>query len=264
VPPPRAAACSRAHRAAARHGRSERRPGLPGPLSGQARPPRPPLNPAARVRQRPPMPNAPSVASPASRPPGPSVEPSPVRQPPGPSPVSVVRVARPARPGFPTPPPEVGGDGRVRMDGGRHQTAGHRTGGQQTADRRTLWTTTPGDQTPDGWTAGSRTPKRDGWTAPAGHTGDRRPWRGCWRCRPRRRRPTARSWLDAPPGRRRLGKQPPGPLSSKDSKGTHAATDGPGPRRDRQLPAVTTVRTAVPCTLLISRDAALGVAPVPG
>jgi hypothetical protein len=35
-------------------------------------------------------------------------------------------------------------------------------GGQQTADRRTLWTTTPGDRTPDGWTARSRTPET-GW-----------------------------------------------------------------------------------------------------
>src|SRR4029453_9876534 len=74
------------------------------------------------------------------------------------------------------------------MDGGRPQTAGHRTGGkqtgehrtggQQTVDRRTLWTTTLGDRTPDGWTAGSRTPEPDGWTPPAGHrlldTGDRR------------------------------------------------------------------------------------------
>jgi hypothetical protein len=62
---------------------------------------------------------------------------------------------------------------RTRPDGrGRHQTAGHRmggqrtaghrTGGQQTADRRTLWTTTPGDRTPDGWTARSRTPET-GW-----------------------------------------------------------------------------------------------------
>jgi hypothetical protein len=138
----------------------------------------------------------------------------------------------------------MGGDGRVRTDEGRHQTAGHRTdghrtaghrtaghrtaghrtaghrtGGQQPSDRRTLWTTTPGDRTPDGWTAGSRTPRPDGWTPPAGH---RRPtpWRACWPGRPWRRRLSARSRLDAPPGRRRPGEQPPGPLSSKDAGGT--------------------------------------------
>ena len=100
-------------------------------------------------------------------------------------------------------------------------------GGQQTADRRTLWTTTPADRTPDGRTAGSRTPKPDGWTP---HAGQRRPmpWRGCWPCRPRRRRPSSRYWLDAAAGRRRLGEQPPGPLSSKDAEDTHAATDGSG------------------------------------
>jgi hypothetical protein len=52
--PPRAAACSRAHSAAARDGRSARRPGLPGSLRGQARPPRARTNPTARVRHRPP------------------------------------------------------------------------------------------------------------------------------------------------------------------------------------------------------------------
>jgi hypothetical protein len=76
----------------------------------------------------------------------------------------VVTVARPPRPGSQRHRLSMGGDGRVRTDGGRHQTAGHRTSGQQTAERRTRWRTTPGDQTPDGWTAGSRTPKRDGWT----------------------------------------------------------------------------------------------------
>ena len=39
-------------------------------------------------------------------------------------------------------------------------------------------------------------------------------------------------------GRRRLGEQPPGPLSSKDAEGIHAAADGPGHRRDRQLQVV--------------------------
>jgi hypothetical protein len=128
----------------------------------------------------------------------------------------------------PTPPPEHGRR-RTRPDGrGRHQTAGHRTGGQQPAGRRTRWTTTPGDRTPDGWTAGSRTPMPDGWTPPAGH---RRPtpWRACWPCRSRRPRPTWRYRLEAPAGKPSSGEQQPGPLSSKDAEGTHAAMDGAWP-----------------------------------
>jgi hypothetical protein len=100
-------------------------------LSGQARPPRPAPNPAARSASDLPPANAASAASPASRPPGPSIEPSTARQPQEPPPVPVVTVAR--------PPPEVEGDGRVRTDG---------------------WTLdgwTPDGWTLDGWTA-------DGWT----------------------------------------------------------------------------------------------------
>jgi hypothetical protein len=174
-------------------------------LSGQAQPPRPAPNPAARVRHRPP-PDQRDFGSVARVPASSTVDrvvdgPAAI----GPPPVPVVTVARPARPG-PNATLSMGGDGPVRTDGGRPQTAGHRTGGQQTAgqrtagrwmgqqtaDRRTLWTMTPGDRTPDGWTAGSRTPIPDGWTPPAGH---RRPtpWLACWQCRPRRRRPTSRS-----------------------------------------------------------------------
>ena len=54
VPPARAAACSRAHRAAARDGRPDTAAWPAWSLSGQARPPRPPPNPAARVRHPPP------------------------------------------------------------------------------------------------------------------------------------------------------------------------------------------------------------------
>jgi hypothetical protein len=169
------------------------------------------------------------------------VEPSTARQPQGPPPVPMVRVARPPRPG--PHRHRLSERRRTRPDRrGRHQTAGHRTeghrtaghrtAGQQPSDRRTLWTTTSGDRTPDGWAAGSRTPRPDGWTPPAGH---RRPtpWPACWQGRPRRRRLSSRYRLDAPLGRRRLGQQPPGPLSSKDAGGTHAATDGSGHRRDR-------------------------------
>jgi hypothetical protein len=137
--------------------------------------------------------NATWAASPASRPPRPSLEPSTARQPPGPPPVLVVRVARSPRPG-PNATAWVGGDGRVRTGGGRHQTAGQRTAGQRTAGR---WM--GGQQTTDRRTSGRppqvtghRTagqpdpghPRPDRWTPPAGH---RRPtpWRACWQGRPR-------------------------------------------------------------------------------
>jgi hypothetical protein len=214
----------RAHRAAARDGL--RAPAWPAwSLRGQARPPRPAPNPAAGSATDPPdqrdLGSVARVSASAT-----VVEPSTARQLQGPPPVPVVRVARPPRPGPQRHRLSMGGDGRVRTDEGGHRTAGHRTAGHRTAghrtagqqpsERRTLWTTTPGDRTPDGWTAGSRTPNPDGWTPPAGH---RRPtpWRACWPGRPRRPRPTPRERLDAPLGRRRLGEQPPGPLRSKDA-----------------------------------------------
>jgi hypothetical protein len=132
-------------------------------LSGQARPPPAPNRRPGSASHLQPT-NATWAVSPASQPPRPSTEPSTARQPQEPPPVPVVTVARPPRPGSQRHRLSMGGDGRVRTDGGRHQTAGHRRGGQQPAERRTRWRTTPGDQTPDGWTAGSRTPKRDGWT----------------------------------------------------------------------------------------------------
>jgi hypothetical protein len=199
-----AAACSRAHRAAARDGRSARRPGLPGRSAGKRgrRGPHPTRRPGSATDL--PLTNATWAASPAYR---------------------------PSRPGFPTPPPELGGDGRVRMDGGRHQTAGHRTGGQQTGDRRALWTTSPGDRTPDGWTAGSRTPRPDGWT-PMLDTGDRRRGVPAGRVDHGDHARPLDTQLDTPLGRRGQGEHQPGPLNSKDAEGTHAATDGPGHRRD--------------------------------
>jgi hypothetical protein len=233
---------------------SARRPGLPGRsvVKRGRRGPHPTRRPGSATDL--PLANPTSAASPASRLPRPSIEPSTARQPPGPPPVPVVTVARPPRPWSQRHRLSMGGDGRVRTDGGRHQTAVHRMGGQQTAGQRTAghrtldgwtadgrrwtrWTTTPGVRTPDGWTAGSPTPKPDGWTP---HAGQRRPtpWRGCWQGRPRRQRPTSRDRLDASAGRRRLGGQPPGPRSRKDAEGTHAATDGSGQRRDGQLQVV--------------------------
>jgi hypothetical protein len=177
VPPPRAAACSRAHRAAAHEGRSDRRPGLPGRSAGKrGRPgPHPPGGPGppptshrpTRRRQRRPRPGLRdrrrAVDGPAAT--GASTRP-------------VVTVARPARPGPQRHRLSMGGYGRVRTDGQTPDgwtphgwTADGWTldGWTQPADRRTLRTTTPGDRTPDGWTAGSRTPNPDGWTPHAGH-----------------------------------------------------------------------------------------------
>jgi hypothetical protein len=125
----------------------------------------------------------------------------------------------------------MGGDGRVRTDGGRHRTAGHRTaghpdswtldGGQQPAERRTLWTTTPGDRTAVVDMLDSRIPDADsGWVDTACGHWRPTPWLACWPCRPRRPRLSSRYRLDAPPGRRRLGEQPPGPLSGTDAEGT--------------------------------------------
>jgi hypothetical protein len=223
------------------------RPGLPGRSAGKRgrRGPHPTWRPASTT-DLPPT-NASSAASPASRPPGPSIEPSTARQPPGPPPVPVVTVARPPRPGPQHHRLSMGGDRRVRTDGGRHQTAGHRTGGhqtaghrtggQQTADRRTLWTTSPGDRTPDGWTAGSRTPET-GWVDTACRTAATDAM-GCLLAvsttatTPDRSIPAGRSSGQTPSGRATTG-----PLSSKDAEDTHAATDGSGHRRDRQLQLV--------------------------
>jgi hypothetical protein len=167
----------------------------------------------------------------------------------------------------------VGGDGRVRTDGADTRQAGHQTGWTPTGGHRTgghrrvdtdgwtpeSWTldgwtpavrtagprtTTPGDRTPDGLDTGraglpdpGRRPRVGGQRMV---DADRRPtpWPASWHCRPRRRRPPAGCRQDAPPGRRGLGEQQPGPLGSKNSEGTHAATDGPGHRRDRRLQVV--------------------------
>jgi hypothetical protein len=151
VQPPRAAACSRAHSAAARDGRSARQPGLAGRSAGKRgrRGPHPTRWPGATTDL--PETNATSAASPASRPPGPSLEPSTA----GSHRASTRSCGQVAR-----PPPEWE---ETDASGRTGQTADGWTldGGQQTADRRALWTT-PGDRTPDGWTAGSRTPIPDG------------------------------------------------------------------------------------------------------
>jgi hypothetical protein len=130
----------RAHSAAARDGRSARRPDLPGRSARTRgrRGPHPTRRPGSAT-DLPPT-NATAAAWPHPGLPRPSIEPSTARQPHGPPPVPV-RVARPARPGFPTPPPEHG----------RRRTRPDRRG------------QTPDGWTPHGWTADGWT--LDGWTA---------------------------------------------------------------------------------------------------
>jgi hypothetical protein len=166
----------------------------------------------------------------------------------------------------PPPPPEVGPDGRVRTG---------RTSAGWTPDGWTPDGWTPDGWTPDGWTPDGWTPEGwtlDGWTADgrtpwtttqvtahrtAGHQTAGQPDPGrqngmgghrmlatdrpptprlaSWPCRPRRRRPT----LDIGWRLRRAdaawASDKPGQLSSEDYEGHHAATDGPGHRRDGQL-----------------------------
>jgi hypothetical protein len=146
----------------------------------------------------------------------------------------------------PTPPPEVGADGRDRTDGGGQQPAGHRTGGRQRAGRWTGgqqsgWIAGPGRRTrvtghrrgwtPDGWTAGSRTTNRLG-----GHrlpdTGDRR-HRGVLAVSSTPPAPDRRMPAEAPTGRRRRGEPQPRTAQQHRRRGHHAATGEawPAPRR---------------------------------
>jgi hypothetical protein len=245
VQPPRAAVCPSCP-PRSRPRRALRTPAWPAwSLSGHARPARPAPNPAARVRHRPPTDQR-DVGSVARGPASSTVD----RAVDGPAATGAsTRSGSQGRPASSTWSPRhrlsMGGDGRVRTDRGRHQMAGHRTGGQQTAGRVDGRRPTAGPAGRPAQVTGHRTagqpdpghPKPDGWTP---HAGQRRPtpWPACWQGRARRRRPTCRDRLDAAPGRRRLGEQPPGPRSRKDAEGIHAAMDGSGHRRDRQLPVV--------------------------
>jgi hypothetical protein len=205
-------------------------------LSGQAGPPRPAPNPAARVRHQPPIDQR-DFGSVARVPASSTVD----RAVDGLAATGAsTRSGGQGRPATSTWVPTAtacgGGDGRVRMDGGRHQTPGHRTGGHRTVDSRRVDSRRPtaGPSGRPSQVTGHRTAGQPDaetgwvWTPHAGH---RRPtpWLACWQCRPRRRRLTSRERLDAPPGRRRLGEQQPGPLSRRDAGGTHAGTDGSGP-----------------------------------
>jgi hypothetical protein len=133
MPPPRAAACSRAHRPAARDGRSPT-PAWPAwSLSGQARPPRPAPNPAARVHHRPPtdQPDCGSVARvPASWSVGRAVD--------GPPATGGSRSGGQGRPATatwsPTPPPQHGEE----MDASEWTGADTRRPGTARVDSRRL------------------------------------------------------------------------------------------------------------------------------
>jgi hypothetical protein len=192
-------------------------------LSGHAPPPYQP----GRVRHRRPADqHASSPAPPASRPAGPSTEPPDVAAAHRDSTRSRGGGCPPPRLG-PTPPPGMGGGGRV-PSGPTGRTPDGWTPDGWTPDGWTPDGRTAGP--PDGWTPGDRT--LDGLdTGRAGHRTagppdpgrryrmgghpmldtDRRPmpWLASWHCRPGRRRLTAGCWLDAPPGRRRLGEQQP-------------------------------------------------------
>jgi hypothetical protein len=170
---PRAAACFCAHRAAARVGRSERRPGLPGRSAGKRgrRGPHPPRRPGTatdlprptRRGQRRPRPASWTVhravdgpaATGASTGSGGQGRPASSTWSPAPAPEHGRRRTRPDRRGrHQTAGHQTGGQQTAGQQTGGQQTAGQQTGGQRTVDRRTRWTTIPGDRTPDGWTAG--------------------------------------------------------------------------------------------------------------
>jgi hypothetical protein len=124
--PPRAGACSRAHRAAVSEGAPHA--GLACLVAQPVERGRPPSPHLARVRHRPPVTNA----RPRQRRPRPGLLGRPssrskTRQPTGTRPVPVVAVAG-RLDLVPTPPPEVG-RGWTRPDGrGGQQPGGHRTG----------------------------------------------------------------------------------------------------------------------------------------
>jgi hypothetical protein len=129
----------------------------------------------------------------------------------------------------PTPPPELGPDGRVRTDGGGHQTAGRRTGGHQRLDtgrpdigQAGHWTHwTPDGRTLDGWTAGPGRRNRMVDTTRWTRTGDRHHgWCPDIADHDDNARPLD-AGLDAPPGRRRLG------VNNQDSSAARTTRTGP-------------------------------------
>jgi hypothetical protein len=152
--PPRAAACSCAPSAAASHRRSARRPGLPGRSAVTRRRPRapgpgpPPIPDDQRATRQHRLRQGPLGHRPSR---------STARQPTGTSTRSCGGGAD-CLDLVPAPPSEVGGDRRVRTDGGGHRTdgGGHRTG--WTPDG--LDTRRAGHQTAGRWTGGRQTAGR--------------------------------------------------------------------------------------------------------
>jgi hypothetical protein len=257
---------------AASHRRSARWPGLPGRSAGtRGRP-----HPTRPGRRRPPLTNA----RPRHRRPRPGLlgrrpSRSTAQQPTGTSTRSCGDGC-PAAPAWsPTPPPGVGGDGRVRTDGGGHQPAGHRTAGHRmgwTPESWTLdgWTpavrtaeprtTNPGDRTPDGLDTGRldcRIPDDDtGWVDTL--DGGRGPATGAVAgvLEVPAAATTADRWMPAGGSARAdavWASNDPGRLSSTDSEGHHAATDRPGHRRDRRLRWYAAVQLAPRRTAVLGR-----------
>jgi hypothetical protein len=142
----------------ASHGRSQRRPGLPGRAAGK-RHSRPPNTARSGSAADPAGRRAGAAASSASR--LPSAGARAARRcgrPPRPRPVPVAQGAPPHRPGLQRH--RLTWTGRTRPDRrGGHQAAGHRTGRHRTGGHRPSgppdpWTTNPGDRTPDGLDTG--------------------------------------------------------------------------------------------------------------
>jgi hypothetical protein len=237
VRPPRVGACSRAHSAAAATGAPHA--GLACLVAQRSSAAAASPNPARVGHRHSTDQRASSAASPAPgllgrRPSRPTA-----RQPIGTSTRSRRAGYSAASTWSPTPPPEVGRDGRVRTDGGGHQTAGRWTGGQQTAGPPDPGRRHQVDRTPDGWTADGRrilgddtgwvdtacwtrtAHRRHGWRPGIVDHGDNaRPLDAGWKLRR-----AAVVWASNNPGQ----------LSSTDDEGHHAPTDGPGHRRDGQL-----------------------------
>jgi hypothetical protein len=186
-------------------------------------------NPAARVRHRPP-PDQPDLGSVARVPASWTVD----RAVDGPAATGASTGSggqgRPTSSTLvPTPPPEHGGDGRVRTDGaatGRLDTGGVDSGrldaGRVDSGRPTAGPAGRRSQVTGQRTAGQPDPGHR--TRMGGHrlldTGDRR--RGVSAGRVDHgddARPPRSRLEDAAPGRRRLGERQPGPLPSRDAEG---------------------------------------------
>jgi hypothetical protein len=194
------------HSAAASHGRSARRPGLPGRAAG-TRGRRPPTTRPGSPPDTPTDRRASSAASPASSPARPSTKP-----------LNGTVGCPPYRPWSPTPPPDVGQTdvaGRTGADTRRLDT------GRWTPDGWTLH-----EWTADGRTAGPRTAEPDGWTPHAGRGPETDAVAGVLASSTTATVPDR--WMPAggSAGQTRLGEQPPRTAQQQALRGHRAPTDG--------------------------------------